>query len=126
MATVREAIRLKSCKIVNIKIQRVGGLQHAKAMHDLCAEAGIPVWAGTMPELGIGGIQTAHLAMLPNFLYPTDVESSHRWFTDDIIRPVIEVRAGMIEVADGLGNCHLPDSAAMNAFTLQEKVFPCR
>jgi o-succinylbenzoate synthase len=124
-ATVREAIRMKSCKIVNIKIQRVGGLQHAKAMHDLCADAGIPVWAGTMPELGIGGIQTAHLAMLPNFLYPTDVESSQRWFTGDIIRPLIEVRSGMIEIAEGLGNCHLVDAAAMQPFKVQEMVFPC-
>jgi O-succinylbenzoate synthase len=124
-ATVREAIRMKSCKIVNIKIQRVGGLQNAKAMHDLCAEAGIPVWAGTMPELGIGGIQTAHLAMLPNFLYPTDVESSRRWFTDDIIRPLIEVHDGVIEIAPGYGNSHLPDRTAMNTFTLQETVFPC-
>jgi o-succinylbenzoate synthase len=125
LAAVREAIRLKSCRIVNIKIQRVGGLQNAKAMHDLCADAGIPVWAGTMPELGIGGIQTVHLATLPNFLFPTDVESSHRWFTDDIIRPVIEVRNGIIELADGLGNCHLPDTALMKKFTIDESVFQC-
>lgn len=124
-ATVREAIRLKSCKIVNIKIQRVGGLQNAKAMHDICAEAGIPVWAGTMPELGIGGIQTAQLATLPNFLYPTDVEASLRWFTDDIVRPLIEVKNGMIDFAAGNGNSHLPDPAVMNNYKVRETVFPC-
>jgi len=125
IAAVREAIRLGSCRIVNIKIQRVGGLQNAIAMHDICADAGIPVWAGTMPELGIGGIQTVHLAMLPNFLYPTDVESSHRWFTDDIIRPVINVKDGMIKIAGGTGNCHRPDPAVIKKFSVHEMAFPC-
>ena len=52
--TIQRAITLGSCKIVNIKIQRAGGLQQAVAMHDVCAKAGVPVWGGTMPELGIG------------------------------------------------------------------------
>src|SRR3990167_10800080 len=80
LRTLRKAIEFGSCRIVNIKIQRVGGLKHAKEMHDLCSQAGIPVWGGTMPELGIGGAQTLHLSTLPNFHFPTDVESSKRWF----------------------------------------------
>jgi O-succinylbenzoate synthase len=96
ITTVQRAIELKSCQIVNIKIQRVGGLLNAKRMHDVCANAGIPVWGGTMPELGIGGAQTLHLATLDNFKYPTDVESSKRWFVNDIVDPLIEVQNGEI------------------------------
>ncbi len=98
--SVRRAIELGSCKIVNIKIQRVGGFRNAKAIHDLCTNAGIPVWAGTMPELGIGGIHALLLSTLPGFTYPTDVESSERWFTDDVIVPRLKVRDGTLKVSD--------------------------
>lgn len=104
-ASVQRAIQLRACKIVNIKIQRVGGLQKAKEIHDLCADSGIPVWGGTMPELGIGGMQTLHLSTLPNFGYPTDVESSGRWFVDDIIEPNLQVRKGILRIDKGVGNC---------------------
>jgi O-succinylbenzoate synthase len=120
---VRRAIKLKSCRIVNIKIQRVGGLANAKAMHDLCASAGMPVWAGTMPELGIGGAQTLHMATLPNFAYPTDVESSARWFLDDVIEPLITVREGKISIPAGTGNCYEPAERTIGRFRIAERVF---
>jgi o-succinylbenzoate synthase len=123
VATVQKAIALKSCKIVNIKIQRVGGLLNAKRIHDLCAQAGIPVWGGTMPELGIGGAQTIHLATLDNFGYPTDVESSKRWFTDDIIDPLIEVHDGMITLPNGNGNGYALNMAVVSRHKIREQVF---
>lgn len=122
-ATVRRAIEMKSCKIVNIKIQRVGGLMHAKEIHDICANAGVPVWAGTMPELGIGGAQTVHLATLPNFAYPTDVESSARWFVDDIIEPLIEVKDGLITIPPGAGNCHTVSESKIKKFEVRKESF---
>ncbi len=120
---VRRAIRMKSCRIVDIKIQRVGGLANAIAVHDLCASVGMSVSAGTMPELGIGGAQTLHLATLPNFAYPTDVESSARWFIDDVIAPLITVREGMITIPAGIGNCYEPAESAIGRFRVAERVF---
>ncbi len=121
--TVERAIELKSCRIVNIKIQRVGGLYNGRAIHDLCREAGIPVWGGTMPELGIGGAQTLHLATLPNFIYPTDVEASRRWFQDDIIDPLIEVKDGTIEIPNGSGNCYRLNRKNIGTYRRREEVF---
>lgn len=121
--TIRRAIDLKSCKIVNIKIQRVGGLQNAKKVHDLCEEHGIPVWGGTMPELGIGGAQTVHLATLSNFLFPTDVESSRRWFVDDIINPLLEVKNGLITLPEGIGNCYNIDSQKVQQYKVRGESF---
>lgn len=123
VSTVKQAIRLKSCRIVNIKIQRVGGLANAMAVHDCCATAGIPVWAGTMPELGIGGVQTLHLATLPNFRFPTDVESSARWFVDDIVEPLITVSNGRIAIPAGIGNCFALSARAMERYRVAERVF---
>mgnify|MGYP001599162359 FL=1 len=123
VATVRKAIEMKSCRIVNIKIQRVGGLRNAVEIHDLCEQANIPVWAGTMPELGIGGAQTVHLATLSNFQFPTDVESSMRWFVDDIIDPFIEVRNGVIEIPQGIGNCYRLDESKVEKYKVRKEKF---
>ncbi len=123
LPTVRRAIALKSCKIINIKIQRVGGLYHARAIHDLCEKSGIPVWGGTMPELGIGGAQTLHLAMLKNFTYPTDVESSKRWFVEDVVEPLIEVHDGIITLPSSAGNGHRVNHAAVKRYLVRQEIF---
>jgi O-succinylbenzoate synthase len=123
LATVQKAIALKSCKVVNIKIQRVGGLHHARAMHNLCEASGIPVWGGTMPELGIGGAQTLHLAALNNFTYPTDVESSRRWFTGDIVEPLIEVQNGVITIPSLPGNGYRVNQSAVRKYLVRHESF---
>lgn len=123
IARVQRAIALGSCRIVNIKIQRVGGLTNAKAVHDLCHAAGIPVWAGTMPELGIGSVQTLHCATLPGFTFPTDVESTQRWFVQDIIEPPIIVQDGLITLPHGSGNCYALSARAVDRYRVAEQVF---
>ena len=123
VATVRRALGLGSCSVVNIKIQRVGGLKNAIAVHDLCAAADVAVWAGTMPELGIGSAQALHLALLPNFRFPTDVQSSLRWFVDDIIEPMISVVGGDIEIPAGVGLGYKINHAVMRKYLLREEWF---
>lgn len=102
---LQEAIRLDSGRIANFKIQRVGGFYRALEMDSICRKHGIAAWVGTMPELGIGQAQGLALASLDNFVYPTDVEASDRWFQDDIVSPFIQVCDGSIELsmAPGLG-----------------------
>lgn len=126
LESVQQAIRLRACRIVNIKIQRVGGLMNAKAIHDLCLQHDIPVWAGTMPELGIGGVQTLHLATLENFRFPTDVESSARWFTEDIIDPPLVVSGGLLRIAGGPGNGHQIQKDVLRRWTVQAVSFSSR
>lgn len=91
MDALEKIIRLKSAKIINIKVQRVGGLLNARRIAERAMQAGLPCWLGTMPELGIASAQGLHLAAHPAFQYPTDVEASDRWFGDDIIEPKIEI-----------------------------------
>ena len=96
---LEEIIERRSASIVNIKVQRVGGLWNAKHIHDRARKAGLQCWLGTMPELGIASAQSLAIASLPGFVYPTDIEASGRWFVDDIIRPLITVtRKGFIEL----------------------------
>jgi len=104
LAMVERALAAEAARIVNIKVQRVGGLLRAKQLHDLCAARGVPAWCGTMPELGLGQAQGLAVAALPNCVFATDIEPSARWFTDDVIRPWIEMdQRGMIRVPAGPG-----------------------
>src|SRR3974390_2701031 len=48
------AIEMESCKIINIKLGRVGGFSEAIAVHNAAQERGVPVWCGGMLESGIG------------------------------------------------------------------------
>src|SRR5690606_15974526 len=82
-----QAIELSSCRYMNIKPGRVGGLTVAVAIHDLCQEAGIPCWVGGMLESAVGSAHCTALAMLENFLYPADIFPSSRFYTEDLAEP---------------------------------------
>lgn len=104
LEAIQKIIRLGSGRILNIKVQRMGGLWPARQAHDAAQAAGIPCWLGTMPELGLASAQGLHLGTLPNFTFPTDVEASARWYVDDVIVPPIEVsRDGLITLPEGPG-----------------------
>lgn len=88
------AIRLKSCRYVNIKAGRVGGLQAALEIHNLARDAGIPAWVGGMLESGIGSGVSIELATLENFVYPSDLFPSKRFYTEDLTDPPVCYQPG--------------------------------
>jgi O-succinylbenzoate synthase len=85
-----QAIRLRACGIINIKLGRVGGFREAKRVHDIAQAAGIPVWCGGMLEAGIGRAHNIALSTLPNFTLPGDVSASKRYWARDIVTPPVE------------------------------------
>ncbi len=98
------AIELGSCRIINIKVGRVGGLSEALAVHDVAHRAGIPVWCGGMLESGIGRAHNIALSTLPNFSLPGDVSASKRYWKEDVIDPAVEVSPqGFIKVPEAPG-----------------------
>lgn len=120
---VEAAIRRGACKIVNLKIQRVGGLGPALAMHDLCRREGVACWVGTMPELGVGQAQGIHLAALPNCKFPTDIEPSARWFVDDYVVPLIELSApGILSIPARPGIGYEVDAARLKRYQIRSEV----
>jgi O-succinylbenzoate synthase len=99
------AIDMESCRIINIKVGRVGGFSEAIAVHNATAERGIPVWCGGMLETGIGRAHNIALSSLANFSLPGDVSASRRYWTEDIIEPEVTVSAqGEIRVPSGIGS----------------------
>ena len=98
------AIEMESCKIVNIKLGRVGGFSEAIAIHNAAQERGIPVWCGGMLESGIGRSHNIALSTLENFSLPGDVSASARYWAEDIIEPEVLVNAsGEIVIPDTPG-----------------------
>jgi o-succinylbenzoate synthase len=99
------AIDMESCRIINIKVGRVGGFSEAIAVHNAAAERGIPVWCGGMLETGIGRMHNIALSSLQNFSLPGDVSASARYWAEDIIEPEVTVSAkGEIVVPTGVGS----------------------
>jgi o-succinylbenzoate synthase len=100
----KKALELQSCRIINIKVGRVGGYSEALPIHDLSASQGIPVWCGGMLESGIGRAHNIALASLSGFSLPGDISASSRYFARDIISPEVTVeKDGTVAVPNGVG-----------------------
>jgi O-succinylbenzoate synthase len=109
------AIALGACKIINIKLGRVGGHLQAKRIHDLCQRHNVPVWCGGMLESGIGRAQNIAMSTLPNFSLPGDLSASQRYWHEDVIIPEVTVTPqGTIKVpqSPGMGYTPSPDRIA--------------
>jgi O-succinylbenzoate synthase len=118
----RAAIELGACKIINIKLGRVGGYTVSRRIHDLCERHGIPVWCGGMLESGIGRAHNIALSTLPNFTLPGDVASSKRYWEEDIIHPEVTVSAqGTIRVPTAPGIGYEPRLDLIEKFTVRKE-----
>lgn len=119
----RAAIALGACRIINMKLGRVGGFTPARRIHDLCQQKGIPVWCGGMLESGIGRAHNIALSTLPNFLLPGDVTASRRYWTEDIIDPEVKVSPqGTIRVPPGPGIGFVPRLDRIESLTARKEV----
>jgi o-succinylbenzoate synthase len=114
----------RACRIMNIKVGRVGGFSEALKIHDLCQSHKIPVWCGGMLETGIGRAHNIALSTLPNFTLPGDVSASKRYWKEDIIDPEVEVNSnGMIAVSAAPGMGYRIKTDLIEKLTVQKEIF---
>ena len=117
------AIALGACRIINMKLGRVGGFTPARRIHDLCLERGIPVWCGGMLESGIGRAHNIALSTLADFALPGDVTASKRYWTEDVIDPEVTVTPqGTIRVPQGPGIGFEPRRERIERLTVRREV----
>jgi len=122
--TTRAALEMGSCRIINIKVGRVGGPSEMRKIHDYCQASGVPVWCGGMLESGIGRAHNLHIATLPNFKLPNDLSASRRYYREDLIDPFIELSGpGKIRVPDGPGIGVNPVEDRISKATLKHEAF---
>jgi o-succinylbenzoate synthase len=119
-----QAIELGACRIINIKLGRVGGYTAARAIQDCCQQSQIPVWCGGMLESGVGRAHNIALSTLPNFVLPGDVSASKRYWTQDIIHPEVEITVrGTIQVSDKPGIGFEVDGERIERLTARKESF---
>ena len=124
---VLAAIELNACRIVNIKVGRVGGHTEARLLQQICKDREVPVWCGGMLESGIGRAHNIAMSTLPGFTLPGDVSASKRYWDEDIIEPEVEVSPnGTIRVRDlpGIGYCVRRDR--IEAMTVRSQTFSAK
>jgi O-succinylbenzoate synthase len=113
----RWALDLDACRVINIKVGRVGGLTAARQIHDLCLERGVPVWCGGMLETNVGRAANVAVATLPNFTLPGDISASARYYPEgrDVAGPNFELNDDStlsVPSAPGLGVQVVPERLA--------------
>lgn len=117
------AIETGACRIINVKVGRVGGFSEAKKVHDVCHAQNIPVWCGGMLESGIGRAQNIAISTLTNFVLPGDVSASRRYWAEDIITPEVEVTPhGTIKVLEAPGIGYEPRLDRIESLTKNKEV----
>ena len=115
------AASLGACKIINIKLGRVGGHLQAKRIHDLCEKNSIPNWCGGMLESGVGRAHNIAMSTQSNFSLPGDVSASARYWQEDIISPeVIVTPQGTIQVPTGPGIGFTPRRDRIDSVTTRK------
>jgi O-succinylbenzoate synthase len=103
-ADAKHALELGSCRMINVKLGRVGGHAHAKQVEEVCRTRNVPVWCGGMLESGIGRAHNIAMSTLKGFTLPGDVSASARYWEEDIIEPpVIVTPQGTIAAPDKPG-----------------------
>ena len=85
------AVEMGACRVVNVKLGRVGGHAEASGIQSYCSLKGIPVWCGGMIESGIGRVHNIAMSTQAGFVWPGDVSASQRYWEEDIIQPEVEV-----------------------------------
>lgn len=122
LAGARHAQELGSCRIINIKLGRVGGHTEARLIQTYALDYGMPVWCGGMLESGIGRAHNIAMSTLPGFTLPGDVSASQRYWDEDIIEPPVTVsRQGTIKAPAGHGIGYEVNEARVEALTVRRE-----
>ncbi|WP_455661801.1 o-succinylbenzoate synthase [Pradoshia sp.] len=118
-----QAIRFGSCRVINLKIGRVGGLSESLKILKLCEDEGIDVWCGGMLETGISRAHTIALASMSAVNLPGDISSTQNYWHQDITAPEVTVSKGCINVPDKPGIGFELNRDALEAFTVRKEHF---
>jgi o-succinylbenzoate synthase len=121
------AIELRACRIINVKLGRVGGHSEARRLQELCFQRSVPVWCGGMLETGIGRAHNIAMSSLPGFTLPGDVSASRRYWDEDIIEPEVEVTPkGTIVVPTTPGLGYSVRRNRIEQLTVRQQMFHSR
>jgi len=118
------ALETGACRIINVKVGRVGGFTEAKKVHDVALKHNAPVWCGGMLESGVGRVHNIALSTLEGFRLPGDVSAAKRYWKEDIVEPEVTVRPdGTIPVSNAPGTGYEVMEDRIRKLTVREETF---
>jgi O-succinylbenzoate synthase len=121
-ADARKAIELRACRIINVKLGRVGGHAEARRVEEVCREGGVPVWCGGMLESGVGRAHNIAMSTLEGFTLPGDVSASARYWEEDVIEPPVTVSPrGTITPPEAPGIGFAVNEARVESLTVRKE-----
>jgi O-succinylbenzoate synthase len=121
----RAAIEMGACRIVNIKLGRVGGHSEARKVEEVSRARKVPVWCGGMLETGVGRAHNIAMSSLTGFVLPGDVSASQRYWEEDIIEPEVQVsKSGTIKVPTAPGLGYAVRTRRIEELTVRKEIFP--
>lgn len=124
LRVAEQALELGACRIICIKLGRVGGLHNARAIADLCAARHVPLWCGGMLESGIGRAANLALSALHAFTLPGDISATARYFNEDVVTQAFTLNSdSTLNVPQGAGLGVQVDRAMLKKFTLRSEKF---
>lgn len=119
----RRAIELGSCRVINIKVARVGGLTEARRIQEFASRHNVGCWCGGMVDAGVARGHNIAAATLPNYVYPNDIPSSDRYYADDLVTPSTFIdREAHITASERPGTGFEPDWAVIEKHTVEKEV----
>lgn len=119
----RRAIELGSCRVINIKVARVGGLTEARRIQEFASRHNGGCWCGGMVDAGVARGHNIAAATLPNYVYPNDIPSSDRYYADDLVTPSTFIdREAHITASERPGTGFEPDWAVIEKHTVEKEV----
>jgi O-succinylbenzoate synthase len=121
----RAAIEMGACRIVNIKLGRVGGHSEARKVEEVSRARKVPVWCGGMLETGVGRAHNIAMSSLAGFVLPGDVSASQRYWEEDIIEPEVQVsKTGTITIPTAPGLGYAVRTRRIEELTVRKEIFP--
>lgn len=120
---VKLAHKLGSCKVINLKVGRVGGLTEAIKIHDYCLMHNIDLWCGGMLEAGVGRAHNIALSSLPGFNLPGDTGASRDYWYKDIISPEVTLMNGQIKQKNHFGIGYKINQKQLDYYLVDEICF---
>ena len=119
----RRAIELGSCRVINIKVARVGGLTEARRIQEFASRHNVGCWCGGVVDAGGAPGHNIAAATLPNYVYPNDIPSSDRYYADDLVTPSTFIdREAHITASERPGTGFEPDWAVIEKHTVEKEV----
>lgn len=119
----RRAIELGSCRVINIKVARVGGLTEARRIQEFASRHNVGCWCGGMVDAGVARGHNIAAATLPNYVYPNDIPSSDRYYADDLVTPSTFIdREAHITASERPGTGFEPEWAVIEKHTVEKEV----